>query len=261
MYENQAPPIFKLLSNDLRWRLLKALSKSDLRVQELTNLLSQPQNLVSYHLQKLHDANFVIEHHSIADGREVYYGINLNQIRDLFNITQETLHHGLTVKKESDLTYPPLRILFLCTHNSARSQMAEGLLKARSHPQIEVFSAGIDPKPVNPNAIEILAEFNIDIHEQRAKSQDQFLDLSFDYVITVCDRARESCPIFPGNPVKIHWRIASSAFIPVILSIAALNSRITPSRLNTITPSGDCLTSALYFDSFSATFAVLKINL
>jgi ArsR family transcriptional regulator, arsenate/arsenite/antimonite-responsive transcriptional repressor / arsenate reductase (thioredoxin) len=208
MDENQAPSIFKLLSNDLRWNILKALSQSDLRVQELTELLGQPQNLVSYHLQKLHEAGLVIEHQSIADGREIYYGMNLNQIRDLFRKTQETLHPGLTTNKDNEFKYPPLRILFLCAHNSARSQMAEGFLRSKSHHQIKAFSAGPDPLSVNPFAIQVMREFNIDIHEQQSKGQDQFLDQSFDYVITVCDRARESCPNFPGNPIKIHWSIA-----------------------------------------------------
>ena len=107
----------------------------------------------------------------------------------------------------NEFNYLPLRILFLCTHNSARSQMAEGFLRSKSHHQINVFSAGTDPLPLNPLAIQVMREFNIDIHEQQAKGQDHFLDQSFDYVITVYDRARESCPTFPGNPIKIHWSI------------------------------------------------------
>ena len=99
MIEQHAPAIIKLLSNDLRWNILKTLAKSDLRVQELTDLLDQPQNLVSYHLQKLHQVDLVLEHQSIADGREIYYGINLNQIRNLLKTTQEILHPGLTVDK------------------------------------------------------------------------------------------------------------------------------------------------------------------
>ena len=208
MSKNEAPAIFKLLSSDLRWKLLIALTQSDLRVQELTNLLGQPQNLVSYHLQKLQDADLVFEHNSIADGREVYYGINLKQIRNLFNITQETLHPGLVIDSADGLSIMSLRVLFLCTHNSARSQMAEGFLRAKGYSQIEVFSAGTDPLPVNPMAIQVMREFNIDIHEQQSKSVEQFLDQSFDFVITVCDRARETCPILPGDPVKIHWSIA-----------------------------------------------------
>ena len=217
MEEQHAPAIFKLLSNDLRWKLLKTLSQSDLRVQELTDLLGQPQNLVSYHLQKLHEAGLVLERHSIADGREVYYGIDLKQIRGLFTITQEALHPGLSADKGNEPTYPPARILFLCTHNSARSQMAEGLLRTKSFRQMQVFSAGTDPLPVNPAAIRVMAEFNIDIHAQQSKGQDQFRDQPFDYVITVCDRARESCPTFPGNPIKIHWSIAD----PILMAGSA----------------------------------------
>lgn len=208
MEKDPAPALLKILANDLRWQIVRALSHSDLRVQELTDRLNQPQNLVSYHLKKLHQAGLVVEHHSIADGREIYYGIHLNRIRDLFKTTQESIHPGLTVVNKTAPAYPPLRVLFLCTHNSARSQMAEGLLRSRSHSQIEVFSAGTDPMPVNLDAIRVMQELDIDIHNQQSKSQDQFLDQSFDYVITVCDRARESCPVFPGNPLRLHWSIA-----------------------------------------------------
>jgi arsenate reductase len=98
-----------------------------------------------------------------------------------------------------------VRVLFLCTHNSARSQMAEGLLRNRSNGQIQVFSAGNQPSFVNPLAIRALREMRIDISDHRSKSLDQFLGQHFDYIITVCDRAREACPVFPGDPMRIHW--------------------------------------------------------
>ena len=214
MVDLQAPPIFKLLANDLRWRLLIALSQSDRRVQELAEILAQPQNLVSYHLKKLQDAGMVLEHHSIADGREIYYGINLKKIHQLFKITQEVLHPALTEGNSKNPSFPPLRVLLLCTHNSARSQMAEGFLKDRSCHQIEVFSAGNDPLPLHPLAIQVMREFNIDIHEQKSKKQDVFLDQIFDYVITVCDRARETCSVFPGHPVFVHWSIPDPTAAP-----------------------------------------------
>lgn len=232
MGENQAPSIFKLLSNDLRWQLLKAISQSDLRVQELTKILGQPQNLVSYHLQKLHDAGLVIEHQSIADGREIYYGIHLNRIQSLFRIAQETLHSGLTSNRENNYHFPPLQVLFLCTHNSARSQMAEGFLRVKSLSQIETFSAGTDPRPVNPMAIAVMEEFNIDIHDQQSKSQNQFLNQPFDFVITVCDRARESCPTYPGSPVMIHWSIGDPTEVTGSLEAQHKIFRATAQELN-----------------------------
>ncbi len=208
MAKNGAPSIFKLLSNDLRWNILNLLSQSDMRVQEVSEALRQPQNLVSYHLQKLHDNGLIIVHHSIADGREVYYGINLNQIRAVFQETEEALHPGLITEKGKHTAVPPLRVLFLCTHNSSRSQMAEGFLKVKSQNHLQVFSGGTDPATVNPMAIQVMDTYHIDIRDQKSKSVDQFVDQSFDYIITVCDRARETCPFFPGNPIKIHWSIA-----------------------------------------------------
>ncbi len=99
----------------------------------------------------------------------------------------------------------PVRVLFLCTHNSARSQIAEGLLRFLGGKDFEVFSAGTNPSQINPMAVQVMAERGIDISQQYSKSLDQFLDQEFDYVITVCDRAKETCPIFPGDPKQVHW--------------------------------------------------------
>jgi arsenate reductase (thioredoxin) len=97
------------------------------------------------------------------------------------------------------------RVLFLCTHNAARSQMAEGLLRRMSGDHFEVFSAGTEETRVHPLAIEAMREAGIDISAQRSKTLDEFAGQQFDYVITVCDRANESCPIFPGGTERLHW--------------------------------------------------------
>jgi arsenate reductase len=97
------------------------------------------------------------------------------------------------------------RVLFLCTHNSARSQMAEGLLRTMAGDQFEVFSAGTEETRVHPIAIEAMREIGIDIGGQRSKTLDMFGGQQFDYVITVCDRANETCPIFPSATERIHW--------------------------------------------------------
>jgi len=99
----------------------------------------------------------------------------------------------------------PIRVLFLCTGNSARSQMAEGLLRSLGGPDFEVFSAGAEPKGLHPLAVEVMREAGIDISGQRSKPLDAFLGQNFDYVITVCDRARDRCPTFPGDNESIHW--------------------------------------------------------
>src|SRR5688500_7740371 len=97
------------------------------------------------------------------------------------------------------------RVLILCTGNSARSQMAEGLLRHMGGGNFEVESAGVEPSQVRPLAIEAMKEIGIDISGHRSKSVDEFIGQEFDYVITVCDNANESCPTFPGNTQRIHW--------------------------------------------------------
>jgi arsenate reductase len=97
------------------------------------------------------------------------------------------------------------RVLILCTGNSARSQMAEGLLRHDGGERFEVFSAGVSPSRVRPEAIEAMREVGIDISDQHSKSVDEFTGQPFDYVITVCDNAREQCPFFPAETKRLHW--------------------------------------------------------
>jgi arsenate reductase (thioredoxin) len=106
-----------------------------------------------------------------------------------------------------------MRVLILCTGNSARSQMAEGLLRGLSRSGIEVHSAGTKPSQVNPLAIEAMKETGIDISGHRSKSVEEFAAQRFDIVITVCDNAREVCPIFPGAPERIHWSFPDPAAV------------------------------------------------
>jgi arsenate reductase len=96
------------------------------------------------------------------------------------------------------------RVLILCTGNSARSQMAEGLLRHLAGDRFDVFSAGTKPVGLNPNAVKAMAEIGIDISAHRSKSVEQFAGQEFDYVITVCDNAREACPFFPGAAKRLH---------------------------------------------------------
>jgi arsenate reductase (thioredoxin) len=98
----------------------------------------------------------------------------------------------------------PKRILIICTGNSARSQMAEGILRQDGGEKFEVFSAGVKPGSVRTEAIQVMGEIGIDISGHRSKSVDEFTKQQFDYVITVCDNAKETCPIFPGKATRIH---------------------------------------------------------
>lgn len=97
------------------------------------------------------------------------------------------------------------RVLILCTGNSARSQMAEGLLRHDAGGRFEVFSAGVAPSRVRPEAVEAMRETGIDISAQRSKSVEEFAGQPFDYVVTVCDNAREQCPVFPAATRRVHW--------------------------------------------------------
>jgi arsenate reductase (thioredoxin) len=103
------------------------------------------------------------------------------------------------------------RVLILCTGNSARSQMAEGLLRELAGEQMEVFSAGTKPSRVNPLAIQVMDERHIDIRSQRSKHLNEFLKQPFDDVITVCDSAAEACPVFPGRAQRTHWSFPDPA--------------------------------------------------
>jgi thioredoxin type arsenate reductase len=216
---SQPPPFFKLISHELRWQLLKALSESDLKVQELVKKLDRPQNLISYHLQKLRAGKLVTENRSLADARTIYYSLNLPEVQLLFEEAEEALHPALSAQEleDDDLAVlnidPPVQVLFLCTHNSARSQMAEGILRTHGKGLVKVYSAGTEVSQVRPLAIRAMAEMNIDISHQYSKHLDEYREHHFDYIITVCDRARESCPVFPGDPVQIHWSFPDPAAV------------------------------------------------
>jgi arsenate reductase len=103
------------------------------------------------------------------------------------------------------------RILFLCTGNSARSQIAEGFLRHMAGDKFQVYSAGIKPTQINPLAIKVMAEVGVDISEHRSKSAMEFIGQEFDYVVTVCDNAKQTCPVFPGHYEKLHWSLDDPA--------------------------------------------------
>jgi arsenate reductase len=107
----------------------------------------------------------------------------------------------------------PLKVLVLCTANSARSQMAEGLLRSMAGDRVVVHSAGTKATAVNPYAVRAMADAGIDISDQFSKKLDRFLDQPFDYVITVCDNAAEQCPLFPGKAQRIHWGLNDPAAV------------------------------------------------
>lgn len=183
---------------------------------ELTDLLEKPQNLVSYHLAALRKAGVVTARRSSADGRDTYYRVDLIRCRDLLGAAGAALHPGLRLEPAAPSGFiaqagrAPV-VLFLCTGNSARSQMAEALLEHRSEHTIRSRSAGSHPKPLHPNAVRVMAEHGIDIAGRPTKYLGRFARSRFNRVITVCDKVKEICPDFPGQPVTAHWSIADPA--------------------------------------------------
>ena len=214
-----APPEFlQLAGHPLRWRLLAELGLSDRTVQELTALVGEPQNLVSYHLGKLREGGLVSARRSSADRRDTYYTVDLSRIGGLLSATGQSLHPGLRLARPAPdasarrSAAKPVRVLFLCTGNSARSQMAEALARALSGGAVEAYSAGSHPKPLHPNALRVMREeHGLDLSGQLSKHLDVFDGQRFDWVISLCDRVREVCPDFSGDPRTIHWSIPNPA--------------------------------------------------
>lgn len=160
------------------------------------------------------------------------------------DVLATALFHGMTIEGSNalDLSYTPLgepvgrgadrgpdvvygsakqigveehmkRLLVLCTGNSARSQMGEGLFRHEGAGRYEVHSAGTTPSQVRPEAIAAMKEIGIDISNHRSKSVSEFSGQSFDYVVTVCDNARDNCPVFPGQAERIHWSFEDPASV------------------------------------------------
>lgn len=215
MDQTDPPEILGLLADPLRWQLLAELGRSDRRVGELVQLVGKPQNLVSYHLAALRNAGIVRGRRSSADGRDVYYRADLIRCRDLLGEVGRSLHAGLslTPAPPDDAAHRRRRprLLFLCTGNSARSQIAEALVEHRSAGAVEARSAGSHPKPLHPNAVRVMAARGVDIAGCTTKPLARFTRQRFDRVITLCDKVREVCPEFPGKPVATHWSIADPA--------------------------------------------------
>jgi protein-tyrosine-phosphatase/DNA-binding transcriptional ArsR family regulator len=206
------PEILGLLADPVRWQLVTELGHSDRRVGELVDLVGKPQNLVSYHLAELRRAGVVQSRRSSADGRDVYYRADLLRCRELLAAAGAALHPALGAsphRRTSRARRP--RLLFLCTGNSARSQMAEALVGHRSGGAVEARSAGSHPKALHPEAVRAMADRGIDIAGHEAKSLTRFTRNRFDRVITLCDKVREVCPEFPGSPLRSHWSIADPA--------------------------------------------------
>ncbi|HEX2774693.1 MAG TPA: MarR family transcriptional regulator [Micromonosporaceae bacterium] len=214
-----APAFVRLAGHPLRWRLLTELAHSDLRVRELVTLLGQPQNLVSYHLRLLREGGLVTATRSSFDGRDSYYHLDLDRCAQALSGTGAALHPALHLDRATPAPsvhpgrLPHLTVLFVCTGNSARSPIAEALLHRRTAGHVEAISAGSRPKSrLHPNTVRVLRDhFGIDIAAQRPRHLDTLTGRRFDYVISLCDKAREVSPEFGGHPRRLHWSIPDPA--------------------------------------------------
>jgi ArsR family transcriptional regulator, arsenate/arsenite/antimonite-responsive transcriptional repressor / arsenate reductase (thioredoxin) len=212
----QATPAFvRMAAHPIRWRLLTELADSDYRVRELTERVGQPQNLVSYHLRLLRGSGLVSARRSSFDARDSYYHLDLDRCAGALSDTGTALHPAL------HLRWPPKpamsgrpRVLFACTGNSARSPIAEALLRHRSGAAgAEVTSAGSHPRPhMHPHAVRVLRDvYGVEIAGRRPRHLSAVSGRRFDYVITLCDRVREVRPPFDGEPRLVHWSIPDPA--------------------------------------------------
>ncbi|GAA4606654.1 protein-tyrosine-phosphatase/DNA-binding transcriptional ArsR family regulator [Actinoplanes octamycinicus] len=223
-----APPAFLTAAgHPVRWRLLSELARTDLAVRELTALLGQPQNLISYHLGKLRRSELVTARRSSADGRDTYYSLDLTRCAALLTGAGAALHPALRLRPPTGTCPAGARVLFLCTGNSARSPMAEALLRARTAGRVEAHSAGSHPKPLHPHAVTVLARRGIDLAGARPRHLDEFAGQRFDHVVTLCDRVKEVCPEFPGHRRPTHWSLPEPADLATFDEVAdRLDERI-----------------------------------
>jgi len=218
LVDGDPPRFLRLVAHPVRWRLLRELVYSDRAVWELTRLVGEPQSLVSYHLSRLRAEDLVSLRRSSADGRDRYYAVDLARCEELLQAAGGALHPGLRLVPASPAARPAdgrrarrKRILFLCTGNGSRSQIAEALLKQLSGGTIDAVSAGSNPKPLHRNAVRVMKRRGVDISANRTKHVDEFVAQRFDVVITLCDRVREVCPEFPSHPSLVHWSVPDPA--------------------------------------------------
>lgn len=211
-----APAVLKLVGHDIRWNLIRTLAEGDHRVNELVEAVGQPQNLVSYHLRLLRDGDLVTERRSSADARDVYYHLDLDRLNRGLNGSAASLHPSIGRRpSEPGLlrSRRVARVLFICTGNSARSQIAEAILRHELGSSVDVYSAGPHPTRVNLLALEVLLDMGVPTTGLRSKGMEQVSGIDFDLVVTLCDKAKEECGPDSSWARQIHWSIPDPAAV------------------------------------------------
>jgi protein-tyrosine-phosphatase/DNA-binding transcriptional ArsR family regulator len=202
----EVPALMQMASHPLRWALLCELAAGDRRVRELTAAVDEPQNLVSYHLRLLRSAGLIAARRSTFDGRDTYYHLDVRNCGRAFADAGAALHPALGPA----VTGKPAAgsVLFLCTGNSARSPIAEALLREKGGGRVRACSAGSHPKPeLHRNAVRVLREmYGIDLGGRRPQSLTAISRRRFDHVITLCDKVREYARDH-GLATTMHWSL------------------------------------------------------
>lgn len=214
-----AAQAMKALGEVNRLRVYSLLTMGPMSVAELILTLGLSQALISHHLAVLKAAGLVFDYRSPEDARSIIYAVNKDRLRTLYGELSLLLDPIKAIDPRDEpfnqlrrsMMAGPIRVLFLCTGNSARSQMAEALLRLHGEGLFEAFSAGTHPKGLHPLTVRVMEEYGVDVSQQTSKDVTTFLDQTFDYVITVCDRANEECPVFPGDYERIHWSFEDPA--------------------------------------------------
>jgi protein-tyrosine-phosphatase len=199
----------RMASHPLRWALLTELAVTDQRVRELAAAVDEPQNLISYHLRLLRSSGLIGSRRSTFDGRDSYYHLNLARCAGEFGEAAAALHPALAPATTKPAARPASRaVLFLCSGKSARSPMAEALLRTKSQGRIRAASAGSHPKAcVHRNAIRIMRdEYGIDLRGTRPQPLTTVAQRHFDCVITLCDKVREYARD-RGLATAMHWSV------------------------------------------------------
>lgn len=209
-----APParpvdVLKLLAHEHRWKILEQLAKSDRTVNELVESLHKPANLVSYHLGKLRRAGVVRERRSQADARGVYYNLEMQCLHDLLVGVGDALHPAICGPKK--ITHPATKapmaqVLFVCTGKSNCSEMAAALCSTLSHGLIEAECACLERGAPDPVALEVIEKLRPHAYRQPARQLSDVRGERFDYVVSVCDIARDYGADFPSAEL-IHWSL------------------------------------------------------
>jgi protein-tyrosine-phosphatase/DNA-binding transcriptional ArsR family regulator len=210
--KSSSPCIAQILAHPIRWAILRELARSDRRVHELTARVGAAQNLVSYHLALLRRSGVVGEQRSSADRRDVYYRLDLAAVRAKLEELGIGLHPALGHPG------PPLNsargaVLFLCTGNSARSQMAEALVRRITRGRVVAASAGTRPEGVHPLAVKTLQGMGVATRGLHSKHWSDLDTSSFNHVVSLCDIAREELPPEVLGQRHVHWSVADPAAV------------------------------------------------